>query len=57
MPTQPKNRPVGRPRLPADQRQVKVSARLYPPEIERLTARYGSVHAAIRRLVEAELSK
>jgi hypothetical protein len=46
-----KKRPPGRPKLPAGSRQVKASVWLYPAEVERLTARYGSVNAGIRKLV------
>lgn len=53
----PPKRGPGRPRLPDCEKQVKCTVRLYPAEIDRLTKKYGSVHAAIRQIVERDLDK
>ncbi len=52
--TTPKKR--GRPPAgPGGQKQVRHSVRLYPHEVDHLVRRYGSIHAGVRALVEAEV--
>lgn len=48
-------RSPGRPRLPDNEKQVKCTVRLYPDEIDKLIKKYGSIHSAVRKIVESDL--